>query len=216
MKKIFFVLLTISLVMACVGCGSANTTTDNYSNESITNLESAVEDNIPDEIEGLIDMNEKPYTDGKIFYNSLGREIKFFTSDNEGTFGTYSDGYSKGDWNSNGNGIYSYEFLRTYRYFMHNGFLVLLDSDDFGTILVGDSDNGFSGGVKHCFFEDGRYEFHPGKAGVVTTTGAYTMISKNIMKLIRVTDSEKRIDYYFIAKNGAIYNAYSQNKNDYI
>lgn len=66
MKKFLLVLLMISLVMACVGCGSENTISTNYSNdnfssnESVSNVESVVEDNKPHGIEGLIDTKGSP------------------------------------------------------------------------------------------------------------------------------------------------------------
>ena len=140
---------------------SNSTSFDKQESSSMTdNTSSIVEVSIPDAYFGLIDENEKPYGEGKIFGWDETRTFKLTCSDNEGLNGKiqyYVNGEESNsfDWEYVGKGIYVEDHVQPYKYFLHQGYFVRMG--DVGALLSsklsGSSDTGYE-------YDDGFYRFY--------------------------------------------------------
>lgn len=232
MKKIFAVLLVFVLIISLSACGNdANLNTDSTKNTSISSESSNVssdtssvnELSIPNGLIGLIDENEKPYGEGKVFYQDKINRIKLTCSDNEGLVGKF-EYYKNGekgytfDWEYAGDGIYIQDHVKPYKYFMHKGYLVKMDlSSLIDNKLNGNYENGYcyksADGTGWIFYENGTVEYKP-NASFSTSEGTYEMISDTIMKVITTYDGETTIGFYLIDNENYMYQAYPQVWND--
>lgn len=226
MKKYIIVLMTILLVITCVGCGDVNTTNNNYSNdnyssnESVSNVESVVEDDKPHGIDGLVDTSATPA--GKT-YTSLsglaGETTEFYT---DYSFQTkYKDTGktgSSGNWKFIENGIIRKDNLSNVKYgyndyFIYKDFLVGVSVDsDYGA-LIGDANNGYSNNhdntAKRILGKDFTYEY-------ITEywkyKGSYSVIDERILKIdsYDLDDGDTYIFYLFIDNDNCVHQAYSK------
>lgn len=237
MKKIVGCTLCLLMLLCLSACGG-NDNSGDYTDipEQVSSIEESsseesssetkIDFEIPADIVGLIDIDEKPYTENKIFYNSGKMVRQFIVSDENPEKGKFYyaqnltddeavfDAISK-DWTYY-EGIYILDEDKEKWFFMHDGYLITYSIiDNLGEKLSGSYETGFEGGEYHCFFKDGRYEYHPGREGVVTTTGNYKMLSKNIMKLTRRYNGQVIVDYHFISNSGQMYAAFSRKLSDY-
>ena len=225
MKKFLIVLLTILLVMACVGCGSVNTTSNNYSNdnyssdEHTSSVESTVEDHKPHGIDGLVDQNATPA--GKVYdgIDGPGFTTEFF--DNYTCRATWiKTGELKDfdDWKFIGDGkirkIYREDTSVYDDYFMYKNYLVELSANSGWGTLEGDSQNGYTNNKNNdgdrILREDGTYEY-------ITKYWQYKGIYKTMDERVLFIDAkDERGDpfpiYLFIDNDNLLHYAYPEVK----
>lgn len=225
MKKIFLVLVAVLLVVSCVGCGSVNTTSNNYSNdnfssdEPISSVESTVEDDIPHGIEGLVDEDGSPA--GKVYkmVDGQGFTTEFFenytcraTVDKTGQLKDFDD------WKFIGDGkirkIYRKDKAVYSDYFVYSNYLVDVDVDSSWGKLEGNSQDGYhnsnSNTGDRILKIDGTYCYKP-KYGEYS--GTYKLIDERI---IFIDAKDKWGDlfpiYLFIDNDNLLHYAYPEVK----
>lgn len=224
MKKFLLVLLMISLVMACVGCGSENTTSTNYSNdnfssnESVSNVESVVEDNKPHGIEGLVDTNGTPA--GKVYkmVDGQGFTTEFFenytcraTVDKTGQLKDFDD------WKFIDDGkirkIYRKDKTVYSDYFVYSNYLVDIDVDSSWGKLEGNSQEGYKNDNSNIgdriLNSDGTYEY---LAEYWQYKGTYSIEDDRVIRIdaYDLDDGDPYIIYLFIDNDNCAHLAYPE------
>lgn len=224
MKKRFLVLVAVLLAVSCVGCGSVNTTSNNYSNdnfssdEPISSVESTVEDDVPHGIEGLVDEDGSPA--GKVYDGISGQGFTTEFFDNYTCRATWiKTGELKDfdDWKFIGDGkirkIYRKDKTIYYDFFIYKDYLVKLSESSEWGILEGDSQNGYTNNKgadgERIIKTDGTY-FYNYLGGY---SGTYTMLDERIMF---IDAKDKWGDpfpiYLFVDNDNLLHYAYPQVK----
>lgn len=225
MKKFLTVLLAVCLLIVSVGCSSVNTITDNYtsdnfsSNESISNVESSVEDDEPHGIEGLVDLNGTPA--GKV-YNLIGGQG--FTTEFFDNYTCRSKVVETGelkdfdDWEIIDDGkirkIYRKDKTIYSDYFVYGNFLVDIDVDSSWGKLEGNSQEGYTNNKMDAgdriLRKDGTYEY-------ITKywqyKGAYKVMDERVIFIdARNEFGDPFLIYLFIDNDNLLHYAYPEVK----
>lgn len=226
MKKFLTVLLAVCLLIVSVGCSSVNTITDNYtsdnfsSNESISNVESSVEDDEPHGIEGLVDLNGTPA--GKVYsmIDGQGFTTEFFenytcraTVDKTGQLKDFDD------WKFIDDGrirkIYRNDKSVYSDYFIYSNYLVDVDVDSSWGKLEGNSQDGYhnsnSNTGDRILKSDGTYEY---LAEYWQYKGTYSIEDDRVIRIdaYDLDDGDPYIIYLFIDNDNCAHLAYPEVK----
>ncbi len=231
MKKFVGIVLSFVLMISLCACSTSEleyTDSNNSSDsESLSEISSEgatkIEFEVPTDIVGLVDVNEKFFESQKTFYLSESVTYTITANAADAKSGEFKRGFKIKEWTDTGKGIYLITTNQAAAdekewFFIHNDYLILSNS----ILLVdetidGNAKTGFYGGKSHRFNKNGGYAYHPGgNDGIITTTGSYTMLTDNIMKITKVTtNNDTVIEYYFISNNGEMYVALPQDSQAY-
>lgn len=227
MKKILIVLLSILLVMACVGCGSVNTTSNKYSNDNFSSdepassVDSTVEDDKPHGIEGLIDEDDSPA--GKTYLGVSGDGFTtYFAADGRSVTKWIATGEQKpaDKWEKLPNGqikkVYSKNSNVVNYYFLYEDFMVSVETEYGWGSVKGTYDTGYE---LYAKISDGR-EIILNKDGTYINTysfgnpkGTYKICSERMIKIKSTTDmGENEEKYYFIDNDNCLHLAFPEVK----